>query len=112
MQGYDGYYLVLALAKTVIRQLAEVPRGSGAGRLVFAWRLQPLSRTDKAPTGIGVPVWRTGAQKPVEANDIYRPVVVSCLFYSLLLSRRFCLQDHDGSPKSLLRQLVVREFHK
>ncbi len=47
-----------------------------------------------------------------KANDIYRPVVVSCLFYSLLLSRRFCLQDHDGSPKSLLRQLVVREFHK
>jgi len=51
-----------------------VPRGSGAGRLVFARRLQPQSRADKAPTGFGVPVWRTGAQKPVEANDIYRPV--------------------------------------
>ena len=47
-----------------------------------------------------------------KANDIYRPVVVSCLFYSLLLSRRFCLQDHGGSPKSLLRQLIDREFHK
>jgi len=52
-----------------------VPRGSGAGRLVFARRLQPLSRADKAPTGFGVPVLRTGAQKPVEANCIYRPVV-------------------------------------
>jgi len=45
--------------------------------MVFARRLQPLSRADKAPTGFGVPVWRIGAQKPVavrKANDIYRPV--------------------------------------
>jgi len=54
MQGYDGYYLILALAKTVTPR--GVPRGSGAGRLVFARRLQPLSRADKAPTGFGVPV--------------------------------------------------------
>jgi hypothetical protein len=33
-------------------------------------------------------------------NCIYRPVMVSYLFYSLLLSQRFCLQDHGGSPKS------------
>jgi hypothetical protein len=45
--------------------------------MVFARRLQPLSRADKAPTGFGVPVWWIGAQKPVavrSANDIYRPV--------------------------------------
>ncbi len=54
VQGYDGYYLILALAKTVTPE--GVPRGSGAGRLVFARRLQPLSRADKAPTGFGVPV--------------------------------------------------------
>jgi len=42
-----------------------VPRGSGAGRLVFARRLQPQSRADKAPTGFGVPVCWIGAQKPV-----------------------------------------------
>jgi hypothetical protein len=41
---------------------------------VFARRLQPLSRADKASTCFGVPVWRIGAQKPVEANCIYRPV--------------------------------------
>jgi hypothetical protein len=34
----------------------ESPAGAGAGRLVFARRLQPLSRADKAPTGFGVPV--------------------------------------------------------
>jgi len=28
-----------------------VPRVSGAGELVFARRLQPQSRADKAPTG-------------------------------------------------------------
>jgi len=28
MQDYDGYYLILAMAKTVIRQLAEAPGGS------------------------------------------------------------------------------------
>jgi len=72
MQGYDVDLFVLALAKTVT--LGGVPRGSGAGRLVFAWRHQPQSRADKAPTGFGEPVWRTGAQKPAEANDIYRPV--------------------------------------
>jgi len=33
--------------------------------MVFARRLQPLSRADKAPTGFGVPVWWIGAQKPV-----------------------------------------------
>jgi hypothetical protein len=33
--------------------------------MVFARRLQPLSRADKAPTGFGVPVRRIGAQKPV-----------------------------------------------
>jgi hypothetical protein len=32
--------------------------------MVFARRLQPLSRADKAPTGFGVPVWRIDAQKP------------------------------------------------
>jgi len=67
------------LAKTVTPE--GVPRGSGAGRLVFARRLKPLSRADKAPTGFGVPVWRTGAQKPAEANCIYRPVG-----YSLFIS--------------------------
>jgi len=66
---------IVALAKTVTP--GGVPRGSGAGRLVFARRLKPRSRADKAPTGFGVPVWRTGAQKPVEANDIYRPVIAS-----------------------------------
>jgi len=79
MQGYDGYFLILALAKTVTP--GGVPRGSGAGRLVFARRLQPQCRADKAPTGFGVPVWRTGAQKPVEANDIYRPVRHSALIF-------------------------------
>ncbi len=54
MQGYDDYYFILALAKTVTPR--GVPRGSGAGRLVFARRLLPLSRADKAPTGFGVPV--------------------------------------------------------
>jgi hypothetical protein len=46
--------------------------------MVFARRLQPQSRADKAPTGFGVPVRRIGAQKPVavrKANDIYRPVI-------------------------------------
>ena len=76
-QDYDVVLFILALAKTVTP--GGVPRGSGAGRLVFARRLQPLSRADKAPTGFGVPVWRTGAQKPVEANDIYRPVMRSNL---------------------------------
>ena len=52
VQGYDGYYFILALAKTVTP--GGVPRGSGAGRLVFARRLQPQSRADKAPTGFGV----------------------------------------------------------
>jgi len=33
--------------------------------MVFARRLQPLSRADKAPTGFGVPVCWIGAQKPV-----------------------------------------------
>jgi len=48
--------------------------------MVFARRLQPQSRADKAPTGFGVPVWWIGAQKPVavrKANDIYRPVTDS-----------------------------------
>ena len=61
----------------------KTPATAGAGRLVFARRLQPLSRADKSPTGFGVPVWRIGAQKPVavrKANDIYRPVRAS--FYS------------------------------
>ena len=62
-----------------------VPRGSGAGRLVFARRLQPLNRADKAPTGFGVPVWRTGAQKPVEANDIYRPVMCRLYLLNIIL---------------------------
>jgi len=31
-----------------------VPRESGAGGLVFARRLQPQSRADKASTGFGV----------------------------------------------------------
>jgi len=57
-----------------------VPRRSaGAGRLVFARRLQPLSRADKAPTGFCLPVWRTGVQKPAEGNCIYRPVT-ACAF--------------------------------
>jgi len=72
MQVYDVVLFILALAKTVTP--GGVPRGSGAGRLVFARRLQPQSRADKAPTGFGVPVWWTGVQKPDEANDIYRPV--------------------------------------
>jgi len=72
VQGYDVVLFILALAKTVTPRGA--PRGSGASRLVFARRLQPQSRADKAPSGFGVPVWRTGAQKPVEANCIYRPV--------------------------------------
>src|SRR5690606_22571579 len=55
MQGYDFVLFVLALAKTVTP--AGVPRGSGAGRLVFARRLQPQSRADKAPTGFGVLIW-------------------------------------------------------
>jgi len=76
MQGYDVVLFIVALAKTVTP--GGVPRGSGACRLVFALRLQPQSRADKAPTGFGVPVWRTGAQIPVEANCIYRPVMVSC----------------------------------
>jgi len=37
MQGYDGYLFILALAKTVTPW--GVPRGSGAGGLVFARRL-------------------------------------------------------------------------
>ena len=57
--------------------LVGVPRGSGAGRLGFARRFKQQSRADKAPTGFGVSVWRTGAQKPAEANDIYRPVMGS-----------------------------------
>jgi len=52
VQGYDVDLLILALAKTVT--LGGVPRGSGAGRLVFARRLEPLSRANKAPTGFGV----------------------------------------------------------
>jgi hypothetical protein len=80
MQGYDVDLFILALAKTVTP--GGVPRGSGAGRLVFARRLQPLSRADKAPTGFGVPVWRTGSQKPDEANDIYRPVSRSYFIYN------------------------------
>jgi hypothetical protein len=55
MQGYDFVLFVLALAKTVTP--VGVPRGSGAGRLVFARRLQPQSRADKAPTGFGVLIW-------------------------------------------------------
>jgi len=62
MQRYDVGLFTLALAKTVTPEGA--PRGSGAGGLVFARRLQPQSRADKAPTGFGVPVCRTGAQKP------------------------------------------------
>ena len=54
MQDYDVRLFILAVAKTVTP--GGVPRGSGAGRLVFARRLQPLSRADKAPTGFGVPV--------------------------------------------------------
>jgi len=54
IQDYDVVLFILALAKTVTP--GGVPRGSGAGRLVFARRLQPLSRADKAPTGFGVPV--------------------------------------------------------
>jgi len=75
---------ILALAKTVTPR--GVPRGSGAGRLVFARRLLPQSRAEKAPTGFGVPVWRTGAQKPAEANDIYRPVSCRALYYSYWFS--------------------------
>jgi len=78
MQSYDVDLFILALAKTVTP--GGVPRGSGAGRLVFARRLQPLSRADKAPTGFGVPVWRTGEQKQAVANDIYRPVRGSCIY--------------------------------
>jgi len=37
MQGYDFDLFILALAKTVTP--VGVPRGSGAGRLVFARRL-------------------------------------------------------------------------
>ncbi len=37
MQGYDVDLFILALAKTVTP--GGVPRGSGAGRLVFARRL-------------------------------------------------------------------------
>jgi hypothetical protein len=62
MQECDFVLFLLALAKTVTP--GGVPRGSGAGRLVFARRLQPQSRADKAPTGFGVPVRLIGAQKP------------------------------------------------
>jgi hypothetical protein len=68
MQGYDVDLFILALAKTVIRQLAEVPRGSGARphrAMVFARRLKPQSRADKAPTGFGVLILWISAQKPV-----------------------------------------------
>ena len=41
-----------------------MPRGSGASGLVFARRLQPLSRADKAPTGFGVLISWISAQKP------------------------------------------------
>jgi len=57
MQYYDVDLFIVALAKTVTP--VGVPRGSGARpyrAMVFARRLQPLSRADKAPTGFGVPV--------------------------------------------------------
>jgi len=41
-----------------------VPRGSGASGLVFARRLQPQSRADKAPNGFGVLILWISAQKP------------------------------------------------
>jgi len=50
-----------------------VPRGSGAGGLVFARRLQPRSRADKAPTGFGVVIWQISAQKlatPMTYTDL------------------------------------------
>ena len=52
MQDYFVVLFILALAKTVTP--GGVPRESGAGGLVFARRLQPQSRADKAPTGFCV----------------------------------------------------------
>jgi hypothetical protein len=86
IQDYDVVLFILALAKTMTP--GGVPRRSGSSRLVFDRRLQPQSRADKAPTGFGVPVWRIGAQKPVEANCIYRPVGHSNLFQLLRLQTK------------------------
>jgi len=65
MQGYDVDLFVLALAKT-----------SG---LVFARRLQPQSRADKAPTGFGVLIWFISAQKPA-APMTYTDLLEAVLF--------------------------------
>jgi hypothetical protein len=81
---YDVVLFILALAKTVTP--VGVPRGSGAGRLVFARRLQPLSRADKAPTGFGVPVWRTGAQKPAAPMTYTDLLAVGLFRFQELLS--------------------------
>ena len=66
--------------------MRETLAGAGAGphrAMVFARRLQPLGRADKAPTGFGVPVWWIGAHKPVavrSGNELYRPVIASALY--------------------------------
>jgi len=60
MQVYDVVLFIVELVKTVTPE--GVSGGSGAGGQVFARRLQPQSRADKAPTGFGVPAWRTGVK--------------------------------------------------
>ena len=63
----------------------ECPGESGAGphrAMVFARRLQPQSRADKAPTGFGVPVRWIGAQKPaaVRKSQLHIPTCWVQLF--------------------------------
>jgi hypothetical protein len=52
---------------------------SGASGLVFARRLQPQSRADKAPTGFGVLIWFISAQKPA-APMTYTDLLEAVLF--------------------------------
>jgi hypothetical protein len=85
MQDYDVDLFVLALAKTVTPR--GVPRGSGAGRLVFARRLQPPSRADQAPTGFGVLICRISAQKPAAAIAYTDLLGGRAIFSNYLLSK-------------------------
>jgi len=72
MESYDVVLLIVALVKTVAP--AGSPRQERGRPAGFCPSAFLLSRADKAPTGFGVSVRRIGAQKPAEANDIYRPV--------------------------------------